>query len=126
MLDDFLAPLMLEIDVDVGRLFALAAEKALEQDLELVGINGGNSKKITDRGIRRRAASLAQNVPAFGIFYHVMHGQKVMSDLVPGDEAQLLHGMTRVFEGRFFRVAALEPGFGQIAQVGVRRFARWS
>ena len=32
MLDDFFAPLMLEIDVDVGRLSALHRHKALEQE----------------------------------------------------------------------------------------------
>ena len=31
MLDDFFAPLMLEIDVDVGRLAALHRHEALEQ-----------------------------------------------------------------------------------------------
>jgi len=31
ILDDFLAPLVLEIDVDIGRLVALLRDEALEQ-----------------------------------------------------------------------------------------------
>ena len=34
VLDDLLAPLMLEIDVDVGRLVALRGDEALEQQVE--------------------------------------------------------------------------------------------
>src|SRR6267378_263686 len=33
ILDDFLAPLVLEIDVDIGRLVALLRDEALEQEL---------------------------------------------------------------------------------------------
>ena len=124
MLDDFLAPLMFEIDIDVGRLAPLGAEKALEQHFELVGIDGGDAQKITDRGIRGRAAALAQNVPAFGIFHHVMHGQEIMRDFLFRDEAQFLHGLARDLEGRAFGIAALQSGFGQIAQMFVRGFSR--
>ena len=62
MLDDFLAPLMLEIHVDVGRFAPVGVEEALEQHIESVGIDGGDAQGITDRGIGGRAASLAKNV----------------------------------------------------------------
>ena len=39
VLDHLLAPLVLEIDVDVGRLFAVGGDEALEQDIDLVGID---------------------------------------------------------------------------------------
>ena len=39
VLDHLLAPLVLEIDVDVGRLVALVADEALEQQVDLVGID---------------------------------------------------------------------------------------
>ena len=45
MLDDFLAPLMLEIHIDVGRLAAFGAEETLEQDIEFVGIDGGDAQE---------------------------------------------------------------------------------
>ena len=35
ILDHLLAPLMLEIDVDVGRLFPLGRDEALEQKIDL-------------------------------------------------------------------------------------------
>ena len=55
---------MLEIHVDVGRLAPFGAEKALEQHIELVGIDGGDAQGIADRRIGRRTAPLAQNIPA--------------------------------------------------------------
>src|SRR6185437_5455876 len=41
VLDHLLAPLMLEIDVDVGRLLALFRDEALEQKIDLGGIDRG-------------------------------------------------------------------------------------
>ena len=64
ILDDFLAPLMLEIDVDIGRLLALLADEALEQKIDLHRIDGGDAEHIADGGIGRRAAPLAENVLA--------------------------------------------------------------
>ena len=61
VLDDLFAPLVLEIDVDVGRLAALGGDEALEQQIDLLGIDLGDAEAITDDGIRRRAAALAQD-----------------------------------------------------------------
>ena len=66
ILDDFLAPLMFEIHVDVGRLAPLGVEEALEQHVDLGGIDGGDAQGVTDRGIGGRAAPLAQNALACG------------------------------------------------------------
>jgi len=38
VLDDFLAPLVLEVDVDVRRLIALLAEETLEQQIAVSGV----------------------------------------------------------------------------------------
>ena len=54
-------PLVLEIDVDVGGLVALAADEALEQHVDPVGIDRRHAQAIADGRVGRRAASLAQN-----------------------------------------------------------------
>ena len=53
------AALMLEVDVDVGRLVALAGNEALEQHLGARRIDFGDAQAVADRRVRRRAASLA-------------------------------------------------------------------
>src|SRR5476649_87705 len=64
VLDDFFAPLMLEIDIDVGGLAAFGAEKTLEQHVEAIGVHGGDAEHIADGGIGGRAAPLAENASA--------------------------------------------------------------
>ena len=47
-LHDDLAPLVLEIDVDVGRLAALLGDEALEQQVVAVGIDRGDAEHVAD------------------------------------------------------------------------------
>jgi hypothetical protein len=61
VLDDFFAALVFEIDVDVGRLVAMAAQEALEQQVAFFGGDRGDAEAIADDGIGRRAAPLAEN-----------------------------------------------------------------
>ena len=61
ILDHLLAPLVLEIDVDVGRLAPLGGDEALEQQIDLLGIDLGDAEAIADDRIRRRAAPLAED-----------------------------------------------------------------
>ena len=61
VLDHLLAPLVLEIDVDVGRLAPLRRDEALEQQIGAVGIDLGDAEAEAHRGIGRRAAALAED-----------------------------------------------------------------
>src|SRR5262245_47415982 len=61
ILDHRLAPLMLEIDVDVGRLVSLTRHEALEQQARARGVHFGDAEAITDRRIGSRAPPLAEN-----------------------------------------------------------------
>ena len=61
VLDHLFAPLVLEIDVDVGRLAPLRRDEALEQEIGAVGIDLGDAEAEADRGIGRRAAALAED-----------------------------------------------------------------
>src|SRR5664280_2112364 len=77
ILNDLLAPLVLEIDVDVGRFAPLGRDEALEQKVSAVGIDLGDAEAETHRGIRRRAAALAENVLAAREAHDVVDGEEV-------------------------------------------------
>ena len=66
VLDHLLAPLVLEVDVDVGRLAALGRDEALEQQVEARWVDLGDAEAVADRRIGRRAAPLAEDVLASG------------------------------------------------------------
>src|SRR5690242_7388760 len=61
MLDHFLAPLMFEIDVDVGRLAALLGNEPFEEEVAGCRIDRGDPETVTDGAVRRRPAALAQD-----------------------------------------------------------------
>ncbi len=77
VLDDVLAPLMLEIDVDIGRLAPLRRNEALEQQIAALGIDLGDAEAVAHGGIRRRPAPLAENAAPTGKAHDVMHGEKI-------------------------------------------------
>lgn len=64
VLDDLLATLMFEIDVDIGRFVAFPGDEAFEQGLHPVRIDLGDAQAIAHRGIGRRTTALTQDLPA--------------------------------------------------------------
>ena len=78
MLDHLLPALMLEIHIDVGRLVAAGGDEALEQQIMLRGIDGGDAKDLANGGIGRRAPALAENA---------LRARKT-DDLVDGEEVR--------------------------------------
>src|SRR5207245_7030798 len=89
-LDHLFAPLMLEVDIDVGRLVALARDETLEQHLHTRRIDRGDAEAIAHRRIRRRAASLAENVPRARERDNVVDGEKERLVARFGDELELV------------------------------------
>lgn len=81
VLDDVFAPVVLEVHVDVGRLVALLADEALEQQLRLAGIDRRDAQAEAHRRIGGGAMALAQDALAAGVANDVVHGEKV--HLVP-------------------------------------------
>src|SRR5205807_3490093 len=77
VLDDLFPPLVLEVDVDVGRLVAGGADEPLEQQVDPGRVDRGDAKAIAHRGIGGRPASLAQNSPRPGELYQVIDGEEV-------------------------------------------------
>ena len=92
VLDDLLAALMLEIDVDVGRLLAFLGDEALEEKVDGVGIDVGDAEAVADRGIGSRAAALAEDrlVAGAGEIHDVVDGEEVGGDGQPFDERELM------------------------------------
>ena len=77
ILDHLLAPLVLEIDVDVWRLLARGGNKTLEQKIMLGRIDLGDAQTKTDDAIGRRPAPLRKNAAPFRKAHDVVNGQKI-------------------------------------------------
>ena len=90
VLDHFLAPLVLEIDVDVGRLVALARNKTLEQHAHARRIDFGDAERIAHRRIRGGTTALAKNVPLAREADDVVHGEKVRLVAEFGDQFEFV------------------------------------
>ncbi len=90
VLDHLLAPFVLEIDIDVGRLIAIRGDEAFKQETAFARIDIGDVQAVADRRVRRRAAALAEDVLAAGVANDVMDGEKVRRIFQLGDERQLM------------------------------------
>ena len=78
VLNDFLAPLMLEVDVDVGWFITLFRDKSFEQHAHAHRVYFGNAEAKAHGRIGRRATTLTQNAVFPGKSYDVLYGQKVV------------------------------------------------
>ena len=90
VLDHLLAPLMLEVDVDVGRLVAGGADEALEQEIAPRRIDGGDAEAIADGRVGGGAAPLAEDVLRAGEADDVLDGEEIGRIAEPGDEGKLV------------------------------------
>src|SRR4029077_8603131 len=61
VLDHLLAPLVLEIDVDVGRLGATLGNEAGGGEVAFFRVHRGDAEAVADGAVRRRAAALAED-----------------------------------------------------------------
>src|SRR5580658_2613392 len=84
---------MLEIDIDVGRLLALGADEALEEKIDLLGIDRGDAEAVAHRRVRCRAAALAENAltPCKGD--DVLDGEEIRRVAELADEPELRLGL---------------------------------
>jgi len=74
------SPLVLEVDIDVGRLAPLAGDEAREQQVVvgLGGVDGGDPQAEADHRIGGRAAPLAEDVLVPGPPNDVVDGEEVV------------------------------------------------
>ena len=117
VLDHFLAPLVLEVDVDVGRLVALPRDEALEQHAHARGIDFGDAERVADGGVRGRAAALAQDAARARERDDVVDGEEVGLVASSAISASSCSIIVRTSGGR--RRAAVPPR--QPSSVSLRR-----
>ena len=63
VLDHFLAPLMLEIDVDIRRLVPRLADEPFEDHSTYFRTDAGDAQAVADHRIGRATPTLAEDVP---------------------------------------------------------------
>ena len=117
--------MVLEIDVDVGGLAALAADEPLEEHLHPCRIDRRDPQTEADRRIGCRSPPLTEDAAAAGKPHDVEHREKV------GLVAQLRHQCQLVFEkpadlgGNAVWITLLCPHPRQTRQVFLWRAACW-
>ena len=90
VLDDLLAPLMLEIDVDVRRLAAVGRDEAGEKRVALLRVDGGDAEAVADGAVRGGAAALAEDALALREGDDVVHGEEILRVFELLDERELV------------------------------------
>jgi hypothetical protein len=123
-LHDDLAPLVLEVDVNVRRLAPFLRDEALEQQIIAVGIDAGNAKHVADRRIGGRPAALAENVLRACEADDGIHCQKIRRVVELLDELQLVREGGPHCLGQTFGIALGRAFPGQSLQGLLRRQPR--
>ncbi len=114
---------MLEIDVDVGRLAALGADEALEQQIQARRIDGGDAEAVADRRVRRRAAALAEDVARPRLAHDVVDGEKIGRVVERADQRQLVLDLAPHFLRHAAGIARAGAEPGKARQLLLRRAA---
>ena len=104
-LDDFLAPLMLEIDIDIGRLAPLFRDEALEQQALPHGIDGGDAEHVADGRVRGRAAALAEDALGAREADDGFDGEKIRRIVQPLDQVEFMAQLRRDVIGQAIGIA---------------------
>ena len=119
---------MLEVDVDVGRLVALARNEALEEHLHPRRIDRCDAEAVAHRGIRCRASSLAEDLFRARELDYVADGKKERFVFRLGDDLELVLdqfsnlGALRFGRG-FRRKTPDEALFRELPQIRRQRLA---
>ena len=123
ILDDLLAPLMLEIDIDVGRLLALGGHEPLEEKIDACRVNGGDIEHIAHRAIRGRAAPLMENAAVLGKAGKVPDGEEIGRVIEGTDEGKLVIELVLYLVRNAVRIFLLRAKPGQPLKLVLRRRA---
>ena len=90
VLDHLFAPLVLDVEVDVGRSVALGRQEPFEQQPERDRVGLGDTERVTDRAVRRAPPPLAVDVGAAAELDDVVQQQEVAGEAELLDHAQLV------------------------------------
>ena len=94
VLQDTLAVLVGDVEVDVRHFAALVGQEALEQQLHAHGIDRGDAQGVADRRVGRRPAPLAEDALALTERHDVMHHQEVPGQVEALDHVEFLGQLT--------------------------------
>ena len=122
VLDDLFAPLVFEIDVDVGRLVALARDEALHEQLAARRIHLGDAQRVTHHRVRGRTAALAEDVEAARLAHDVVHREEIGLVGEVADERELVVDLRAHLLRNARRPALARAGFRELAQMRGRGF----
>ena len=120
VLNDFFTALVLKVHINIGRLIALPRDKTLKQHVHARRVHLGDAQAITHRRVGRRAAPLAQDMPAAGKSHDVVHGQKIHLVFHFGNQRQLMLKLLLHCGCNALREALGRTTQGELAQ-GLRR-----
>ena len=124
VLDHLLAPLVLEVDVDVGRLVALDADEAAEEERRAARVDLGDEEAVADERVGGAAAPLAEDFLRARPRDDVGDGEEVRLVLQLGDDGELALDRLPVFVGQAVGEALRDAGLDELAQPRRRRLAR--
>ena len=122
-LDHLLAPLMLEIDIDIGWLAPFGGDEALEEQARARGVDAGDAQHVAHRRIGRRTPALAKNPLAAGIAHDGVHGEEIRRVIQLRDKAEFVVelGAGGLIQALWVAGGSTRPG--QALQRGLGGFA---
>src|ERR1700676_3714441 len=124
VLDDLLALIAAgQIDIDVGPFAALLGEKALEQQLHPDRVDRGDSQRVADRAVGRRAAPLRHDPVLAAELYDVPYDEEIAGEAELRDYFELVRELAEHTRTRRRPPTLASPGLDQHPQVAVGRLA---
>jgi hypothetical protein len=107
---------VLEVDVDVRGLVALARHEALEKHAHARGIHLRDAERIAHHGVRRRSPALAENAARSREAHHVVHRKKKRLVAKLADERELVLDELADLRRHARREAPAQPFLGQLSE----------
>lgn len=124
VLNDFLAALMLEVDINVRRLAPLLADESLEQDIDTVRVHRRDPQTKAHRRVRRRPATLTKDAPRTGEPNQIVHRQEIRRVVQFVDQPKLVLNLPANFLRDPVRIALGGPLPRQLTKMLHRRKSR--
>ena len=115
-LDDFLAPLVLEIDVDIGRFAAFGTDETFEQQVAAGGVDRGDAQHETDRRIGGGPASLAEDALGAGEPDDAINRQEIRCIVQAADQIEFMVKLLRDLFGNAVGITRAAPSQVQFFQ----------
>ncbi len=123
VLDHFLAPLVLEVHVDVGRLVALARNEALEEQRHARRVHLGDAEAVAHGGVGRGTPALAEDAAAAREVDDVVHGEEVRLVTELRDQREFVLDERAGSRGRALRPAPSLALLRELPEPAGRRLA---